>query len=333
LTNAAKPATGEAENDGAPETAGRLAMTIRVASVGECMIELSQRDSATFALAYGGDTLNTAVYLARAGLAGLEVDYVTALGDDPYSDGMVEMWRNEGIGTERVVRLPGKLPGLYLIRVDEAGERRFFHYRSAAAARELFRDARTTTLLEALAEYDLVYLSLITLSVLEEEARERLLAGLAALRRRGGRVAFDTNFRAAAWPELGEARATIARFMAETDIALPTADDEASIYHDRDIEDCIERYRGFGVAELALKLGGDGCCVLAAGERRTVAVPERRRPVDTTAAGDAFNAGYLAFRLAGRAPAEAALAGHRMAGAVIGHRGAIIPAETTPSLF
>jgi 2-dehydro-3-deoxygluconokinase len=333
LTNGAKPARGEAENCGAAETARRLGLTVRVASVGECMIELSQRDSATFALAYGGDTLNTAVYLARSGLAELEVDYVTALGDDPYSDAMVEMWRGERLGTALVARLPGKLPGLYLIRVDEAGERRFFHYRSAAAARELFHDARTTPLLDALAGHDLVYLSLITLSILGEEARERLLAALAALRRRGGRVAFDTNFRAAAWPDLDLARATIARFMAETDIALPTADDEAKIFGDATIEDCVERYRGFGVAELALKLGGDGCCVVAAGERRTVAVPERRRPVDTTAAGDAFNAGYLAFRLADRGPAEAALAGHRMAGAVIGHRGAIIPREATPTLF
>src|SRR6266852_4149466 len=154
---------------------------LRIACIGECMIELNQREPATLALAYGGDTLNTAVYLARVNPpARLAVDYVTALGDDPYSDAMVTMWQSEGIGTTAVARLPGKLPGLYLIRIDDKGERRFFYYRSAAAARELFSDAATLPLLAALPDYDLVYFSAITLSILGERARERLFTALAA---------------------------------------------------------------------------------------------------------------------------------------------------------
>jgi 2-dehydro-3-deoxygluconokinase len=315
------------------DSARRLGLAIRVASIGECMIELGQRDSGALAMGFGGDTLNTAVYLARAAAPGVAVDYVTALGDDPYSDEMLEGWQAEGVGTDKVARLEGKLPGLYLIRVDESGERRFFYYRSAAAARELFRDGRTEAQLAALAGYDLVYFSLITLSILAEPAREKFLAALRAARRRGGRVAFDTNYRPAGWPDPAAARDAVTSFMRETDIALPTADDEARLFGDADIEACIARYRGLGVAELALKLGPEGCCIVAGGERRLVPVPERVQPVDTTAAGDSFNAGYLALRLAGKPPEEAALAGHRMAGAVVRHRGAIIPREATPKLF
>src|SRR3984957_16384645 len=116
------------------------------------------RGGAPLGLAYGGDTLNTAVYLARLNPpARLAVDYVTALGDDPYSDAMIEMWRREGVGTGNVARLQGKLPGLYLIRVDDKGERRFFYYRSVAAARELFNDGTTSVQLAALPRYDLLY--------------------------------------------------------------------------------------------------------------------------------------------------------------------------------
>jgi 2-dehydro-3-deoxygluconokinase len=308
-------------------------LAIRVASVGECMVELSHRDSATLTLAYGGDTLNTAVYLARAGVPDVAVDYVTALGDDPYSDSMLAMWQAEGVGTGNVARLPGKLPGLYLIRLDPAGERRFFYYRSAAAARELFRDERTEPQLAAVARSDVVYFSLITLSILAEPARDRFLGALRQVRRRGGRVAFDTNYRPAGWPDRAAAQEAVTRFMAETDIALPTSDDEAKLFGDTDIDTCVERYRNLGVAELALKLGPAGCCLVAAGARQLVPVPEPVSPVDTTAAGDSFNAGYLAFRLAGCSPAEAALAGHRMAAAVIRHRGAIIPHAATPTLF
>src|SRR5438270_7319386 len=159
---------------------------LRIACIGECMIELNQRDPTTLALAFGGDTLNTAVYLARINArARLAVDYITALGDDPYSEAMIAMWQSEGLGTASVVRLPGKLPGLYLIRIDDQGERRFFYYRSAAAARELFRDPATLPLLASVTDYDLLYFSAITLSILSDTARERFFAALSSARAKG----------------------------------------------------------------------------------------------------------------------------------------------------
>ena len=106
----------------------------RVACIGECMIELKQAAGGLFSRGYGGDTLNTAVYLARLGVA---ADYITALGDDPLSDEMIAGWAAEGVGTKRVMRLPGKLPGIYMIQTDDKGERRFFHWRESAAARSL----------------------------------------------------------------------------------------------------------------------------------------------------------------------------------------------------
>ena len=86
------------------------------------MIELSELSDDRLTRTYGGDTFNTAVYLARLGV---KVDYVTALGDDPFSDDMLTGWRREEVGTAHVLRLPGRLPGLYLIRRDARGERTF----------------------------------------------------------------------------------------------------------------------------------------------------------------------------------------------------------------
>ncbi len=99
--------------------------TPRIALIGECMIELQQRADGTLQQSFGGDTLNTAVYLSRELGKGAEVDYVTALGDDSFSDAMCQSWASEGIGLEMVQRLPGRLPGLYCIQTDAAGERRF----------------------------------------------------------------------------------------------------------------------------------------------------------------------------------------------------------------
>src|ERR1700682_2371038 len=119
----------------------------KVACIGECMIELKQAEGDLFSRGYGGDTLNTSVYLARLGVA---VDYIIALGDDSLSDEMIAGWEAEGVGTQQVARLSGKLPGLYMIQTDDKGERRFFHWRENSAARGLMELPETSAILDAL---------------------------------------------------------------------------------------------------------------------------------------------------------------------------------------
>ncbi|HWK43955.1 MAG TPA: sugar kinase [Stellaceae bacterium] len=309
----------------------------RVVAIGECMVELRDTGAGTaqetLALAYGGDTLNTAVYLARLNPGSeVAVDYMTALGDDPYSEAMMAFWQGERLGTETVARLPGRLPGLYMIRTDAAGERRFFYWRSAAAARSLFDALLTLDLLDMLKGYQTIFLSAITLSILTEAARDRLVAALTAARTAGSRVVFDGNYRPAGWPDPATARAVIGRFLGLVDLALPSIDDERLLWGDVDAAAVADRMQKAGVAEVIVKQGPEGALVALAGNRQHVAVPDVVAPIDTTGAGDSFNAGYLTARLRGADPASAASAGHRVAAAVIQHRGAIIPATALPRL-
>lgn len=301
----------------------------RLAAIGECMIELRHRDAALLELGFAGDSLNTALYLARLNPAGrLAVDYVTALGDDPYSEAMLEAWRGEGIGTGQVARLPGKLPGLYFIRTSPDGERRFFYYRSASAARSLFLGNAADSALAALPGYDLLYLTAITLSILAPQARERLRAALAAARAGGRQIVFDSNYRPAGWPDRAAAQAAIAPLLRLVTLVLPTFEDEQALWGDRTPVETLARYGADGI-EACVKAGAEGCFV-AGGTQ--VKVPAPVAAIDTTAAGDAFNAAYLTARLAGAAPEAAALAGHRLAGTVIQYRGAIIPRAAMPAL-
>jgi len=295
---------------------------LHVAAIGECMVELRHRDEQLLELGFAGDSFNTALYMARCNQRErLTVDYVTALGSDPYSEAMLRSWREEGIGTGAVALLPGKLPGLYLIRTDPAGERHFFYYRSAAAARELFRDPVTEPLLAALSAYDVLYFTAITLSILDGSARERFRTALAAARGAGRLVVFDSNYRPTGWTDAAAARATIAPFLDIVGLMLPTFEDEQTLWGDTTPADTLARYAA-GKTEVCVKRGGEGCVL---GDGTLVPVPQRIAPVDTTAAGDAFNAAYLTARLSGRSPAEAAHAGHILAGAVIQHKGAIMP--------
>jgi len=302
----------------------------RVAAVGECMIELRHVDDETLALGFGGDTLNTAVYLARCGRGiGIEVDYVTAVGDDPYSRAMIEGWRRENVGTDHVALIHGRHPGLYLIRTDDAGERSFTYYRSESAAREMFR-APGVRLDETLHAYDLVYLSGITLSILDSASRERLWDALDAARAGGGRVAFDTNYRPWGWSDEHAARVAVERTLQRTDIALPTLEDERQLFGDADEEACVRRHQSLGCQEVAVKLGAQGTFVASQTDRWRVPAARPDRVVDTTAAGDAFNAAYLAARLGGGVPESAAIEGNRLAAVVIAHAGAVIPRAVMP---
>jgi 2-dehydro-3-deoxygluconokinase len=300
---------------------------VRAAFIGECMIELRHEAPDLLRLGFAGDVFNAAAYLARSAPATLAmVEFVTVTGDDPYSTTMRATWRAHGVGDRLARTQAGGRPGLYLIRLDEAGERTFYHYRRESAARQLFGPDQPESLDRAIASHELIYLSAITVSILAEPARARLLRVLAAARARGARVAFDSNYRPSGWPSPAAAAEAIDRVLRLTDIALPTFADEQAVFGDVSAAACVDRLRAAGVREMAVKLGADGCLV-AAQDGAPVPVPAVPDVpvVDTTAAGDAFNGAYLAARLAGASPACAAQAGHLLAAEVIAAPGALLP--------
>lgn len=298
-----------------------------VALVGECMIELQGEAYGTMRQTFGGDTLNTAVYLARCA-PGVAVHYATAVGDDPLSDGLVERWQAEGVATDLVRRIPGRLPGLYLIETDGRGERRFSYWRDTSAAKAYF-DADTTPLEARAAEWQALYLSGISLAILPPAGRERLYALMRALRDRGAMVAFDNNYRPRLWPDRDAAAACFERALALATVALVSLDDHQALFGaGRDAGEI----RG---GELVVKRGADATRVRPAPQSPWHEVPTERleRVVDTTAAGDSFAAGYLARRLAGADPLDATRFGNRLAARVVQHRGALIPRDAMRDLM
>jgi 2-dehydro-3-deoxygluconokinase len=304
-----------------------------VYAIGECMIEL-QRSVSNPGMDYrfGGDTLNAAVYMSRLlDPARVRVAYVTGLGIDGMSAEMLASWEREGIDTRCVQRLPDRLPGIYMIETDPSGERRFHYWRKDSAARHWLEAPEAGKVLVQLASARMVYLSGISLAILSEADRELLISALAQCRARGGSVVFDNNYRPRLWENAQAAASVYRRVLAQTDIALLTLDDEHAIYGVETAHQVVERTRGYGVKEVVVKCGAEPCVVWADGQLFEVAPEPVKEVVDTTAAGDSFGAGYMAARLSGNGPADAARAGHKLAGTVIRHRGAIIARELMPA--
>ena len=294
-----------------------------VICVGEVGIELARGSDGRFGLGFNGDTFNTAVYLARAGIP---VGYATAMGDDAYSDGLVALAAAEGVRCDCVIRVPGRLPRLALVDTASSGERQFYAWGETSPARELFELPNWGRIAEALVNARLIYFSGITLSLYSNLAIGRFLAALELGRQRGVKVAFDGNFRPRGWKgDVARTRSVFMEALKRVDIALPTYEDEAVLWGDPSPEATMERMRAFGIGEIVVKNGPNGAVVASAQAHEHVPVPQLVVPVDTTAAGDGFNAGYLAARLSGATPVVAAGAAHRLAGEVIRHSGALMP--------
>ena len=267
------------------------------------MLELTGSAFGAMQQSYGGDTFNTAVYLSRCGGSELRVFYATALGDDALSEDLLAHWEQDGIALGLVRQIPGRMPGIYQISVDAQGERSFSFWRNESAARSYF-DIEITPLEAQVAQWDAFYFSGISLAILPHAARQRVLQFAARLGQAGKRVVFDNNYRPRLWESVEAAQATYLSAFAVADTLLITALAAREVVVKR------------GEAPTLVRLGTAAWTQVAAEPVSTV--------VDSTAAGDAFAAGYLCQRLAGVVPALAAAYGNRLAARVIQHRGAII---------
>jgi 2-dehydro-3-deoxygluconokinase len=288
----------------------------RIVLVGEAMLELA-RKGGDWQLGYGGDTLNTAIHLARKGH---DVAYFTAIGTDPLSQDLKRQWAAEGLDTALVLEHPTRNTGLYAISTDASGERSFSYWRETSAAREMFDLPAASSALDSITKADLLAFSLITLAILPPAARSKLLDLAQMIRNKGGQVAFDGNYRPRLWSNADEAAAARDAAIACATIGLPTLEDETAISGESDPAAVSAHWQSLGCTETIVKLGSEGCSLP---DGSVIAPDAVLEPVDTSGAGDAFNGGYLAARMNGADIADAARAGHALAGWTIMRPGAI----------
>ena len=294
----------------------------KIACIGEVMVELSLQTAETAQIGIAGDTYNTAVYLAHLLRGRAEVHYVTALGQDAFSDRILSHMQHHGIAQSFVARHPTKTPGLYAIETDDQGERRFSYWRSDSAARTLFGPECGMDL-SILSQFEMVYVSGISLAILPPPKRHALIEALIYYQARGGAVAYDSNHRPKLWESSEIARKTNAAMWDFAILALPSVDDEMTIFGNVDASDVIARLCKNGPRIGALKRGHLGPYDLEQNTMQSYGTAQN--VVDSTAAGDSFNAGFLAGYIVGASVGERLIQAHDLAAQVVQHRGAILP--------
>jgi len=295
-----------------------------VLGIGEAMVEFAVVGDDTYRRGFAGDTLNTCWHLAQLLGRHARVGYCTRVGVDDFSDQLVAFVQAGGMDAQHISRDPERRLGLYVISLTGA-ERHFTYWRDSSAARRLADDP--TALAAATRGWGLIHVSGITLAVIGETGRRHLREALGRARAAGTRVSFDPNVRLRLWRDAAELRAATQAMLEVVDIALPSFDDEALVWGDADPQATLARLERAGVGEIVLKNGAGDALYAVAGRRGKVPAPAVAVVRDTTGAGDAFNAGYLAARLLGMGPQPSCAVGHQVAGEVIGHHGALAPRE------
>lgn len=294
-----------------------------ILSIGEAMVELSPLgQGGLWRLGIAGDTLNTAWYLRRLLPTDWRVAYCSRVGLGEFSQQMVDFLAAEGIDATHVGRDPGREIAVYAISLKD-GERSFSYWRDTSAAKGLADDP--AALASALAGVGIAYFSGITLGILPPAGRATLIGALATARAAGTQVVFDPNLRPRLWPDATAMCREIQAAAAVADLVLPSFDDERSFFGDADPQATVARYLARGAGQVVVKAGGDA---IRYGGREGAGLVEdlpREVPVDTTAAGDSFNAGYLAARLDGADIPAAIRRAHDLSRRVIRHRGALVP--------
>lgn len=297
---------------------------MRVACLGEVMLELSplnSGDRASFAMGVAGDTYNTAVMLRRCGV---DVAYFTRLGSDPFSADIVQRASAEGIDTSGMLTCGNSLPGLYAIQNSEYGERSFYYWRQNSPSRSLFCEPALVDELRAvLSGYDWLYLSGITVAVMALNAPEAFKACISGLKRKGVSIAFDPNYRPALWPDHSTALHWHETMLRLSDLVLPTFEDEHALWQAQDPQAVIDHVLSIGVDHIVVKCPDAHARVWHGKERAELSTDYCGAVVDTTGAGDAFNAGYLSAMLQGCGPARRLEIAHQTAAKVIAVKGAI----------
>lgn len=290
-------------------------------SIGEAMVELAPNGSGLLRQGFAGDTFNAAFY-ARAALPQTwQVDYFTLLGQDRVSDEMLAFMQEKHIGTDYIQRHPARMPGLYMVHLNN-GERSFSYWRSQSAARLLASDKQA--LEHAVERSDIIIFSGITLAILEEDGVDNLLNVLHAVKNSDKIIAFDPNIRPRLWPDADTMRTILIRGAEASNLVLPSFDDEASCFGDASIADTITRYKSYGLNRIIVKNGADTIEGVFDDKAFTVSSVAVEKIIDTTGAGDSFNGSFLGhFAQSGDAQASIRHAAN-IAAKTIQHYGALV---------
>lgn len=295
---------------------------MKIAILGECMIEFSKGLEEEYHKSFAGDTFNTAYYLKQINKK-VNIEYITGIGNDSISNDFLNYLKYHEINANYIERIKNKTLGLYLINTDN-GERSFSYWRDTSAAKKLFDTKNLFKFKRDFLTFDMIYFSAITLAILSKKGRKNLFKILKEAQNNGVKIAYDSNYREKLYKNKKESIKQHNKALKYCSIFLPSLEDEQKREKNINYKDIILRCLKHGEKEIIIKNGSKSIIYYHNKKVKKFSIKKVKNVVDTTAAGDSFNGAYLANRLAKRSVIDSIKIASRVAKKVILSRGAII---------
>ncbi len=286
--------------------------------LGEPLLEFNQQPDGRYLPGHGGDTSNCAIAAARQGAS---TGYVTRIGADAFGDSFAELWAEEGVDMDGIVRDQTAHTGIYFVTHGPDGHQ-FSYFRAGSAASRMTPE---TLPHDYIRRAKILHVSGISQAI-SDSAADAVFAAIETARAAGAQVSYDTNLRLKLWP-IDRARAVTHAAMARAQIALPGLEDAEQLTGLSDPDAIVDFYLGLGAEVVALTLGVEGTLVATGSARHRIG-GRAVTPVDATAAGDTFDGAFLAELAAGRDPFQAAAHANAAAALSTQGYGAVAPMPT-----
>jgi len=295
-------------------------MKINVCSIGEAMIEISNIKNSLYNQSFAGDTLNFCNYLDKKKLNAF---FLSAIGKSEINQSLLDFVKSKKISTKYIKKINQFEVGLYLIKNKDNGEKQFFYWRDESAAKHYFNNIDFLNLYKELKNFDYIYFSGITLSIIHISKLNNFIKLLNLLKSKKIKIVFDFNIRPSRWNKknLNIFLDSVLKFV---DICFLSGEDMNYWKNKNDIKSYEQIVRKYKLKHSIFRKNAKFTYVFLNKTRYVFKNKLLKRVVDTSGAGDGFNAAYLSNFIVNNDPVLALKAGSSLGSKIVMKKGAIV---------
>ena len=295
-------------------------MKINVCSIGEAMIEISNIKNSLYNQSFAGDTLNFCNYLDKKKINAF---FLSAIGKSEINQPLLDFVRSKNISTKYIKQINQFEVGLYLIKNKDNGEKQFFYWRDESAAKQYFNNIDFLNLYKELKNFDYIYFSGITLSIIHISKLNNFIKLLKLLKSKKIKIVFDFNIRPSRWNKknLNIFLDSVLKFV---DICFLSGEDMNYWKNKNNIKSYEQIVRKYKLKHSIFRKNAKFTYVFLNKTRYVFKNKLLKRVVDTSGAGDGFNAAYLSNFIVNNDPVLALKAGSSLGSKIVMKKGAIV---------
>lgn len=277
-------------------------MNPEIVGIGEVLVDfvstepVSYIEALTFKKCFGGAPMNTLVGVARLGST---AGAITVVGDDPFGQFLLSELKNNGVDVSRVrIKKNSRTTLAFVANEPETGERSFIFYRAPWV-----RGTSVDTLSPKDVDYGYISSSRILhvsgFALSGNPSRRAIFSAIFHARREGVKVSFDPTLRLDVWRSEDAIRRIYRKVLRSSDIATFSREESEFMFGTQNPDEAADKALKYGVEVIGIKMGERGSLVKTRDGKRIFMSAFKVKAVDTTGAGDGWNAGLLVGLLRG----------------------------------